>query len=598
MSTIYRSTVRFLAVFLVLFTLLGGPGLVMAQSPTGADSPSAMDYSATLTAVPSVTTLLAGQSTVVTFKANIPSGSCIGTAGYYITPSGGTLTASQVAVSFNMHNSAQFVQLNQAAYQLSGGSPLVIGTVVTIPGTAQLNGPALFELYQATLTINKAGVHTFTATDGPGIGQFTQVSCNGQTFGIASGFSVTVNNSTVSGKVTNSTSGSPGPAISGVTVELYSGATLVASTTTNGTGDYTLTTNGPGNFTVKVVTPSGSPNYVPATATEIAVSVPGNVTGKNFEFVTTTAAVATMTTIIPQYDLAVAGSSVRNVTWTHENTAGTQVVGTGSVALTAGGTFNKTLANVAGYIQIEVPGFNDDWSVFTPGTSALGTNLLCVDVGNPGNGQTGAEEGTLIASLQGTVAAPGTPSDNNVDGFVTQADYTTFLGSFGCVTNVVVPFARLVSAKSGMEDVVTFGMRTYLRSDGMSGMSITARTNGGVSGVVVVIEPAQWGLTSYKALKVPGFSLRSEIESGDKVAYYFEADVVDGVLPQVTLSDDVEFVVATIGVCNASSLQSSTRYPYSHAARPGERLNTAWEGIGRCSTEVGRWILNLPIMQR
>jgi len=549
-------------------------------------------YTGTLTATPSVTTVKAGESFDVIVKARPTlAADCIGTGGMYFQAPG-TLTVANIAASITFHNAAQFSALN-SALQSNGGVPPVYGDTAKVTAGTQLPGAVTYDLFKLTMSITEAGSFTFNSTlHGPGVGQDTLISCNGQEYGqTTTGFSITVVDSVISGKVTQDDGTT---AISGATVKLKSGATTVATVTTGAGGTYSFTTPGPGTYTVEATPPVTTPSWTATTPTSVATAVPGDKV-VNFKFISTTNVTATVLTTIPGgYSLA-----SRPVSWQLDHSSpGTPA--TGSVTLGAGGSFAATIANYPGDLFIQTRGFNDIWRSFIPNGSGFvfGTATVCVDTSDitdpTGYGETGAEDLTEIALRQGSTTS--TWADNNADGKVTASDYTAGLGSMGCSSNMIPPVPPLARAASSV-GVAEFGLSLRRDSFGYR-FALTGQSADPVSGVLVVVEKSQWDVTEYTPAEIEGFDINGSWDQDGSLMFYYERTRADdGSIPQLPLNE-VTFGTGQMLSCSVGQMVADDQYPSSHMAIPRQRYETEYTGDWGTCPQGSIYNVYLPFAAR
>ncbi len=290
--------------------------------------------------------------------------------------------------------------------QLKSGSTVVASTTTAGDGSY-------------TFTSVTPGSYTVQETDPSG---YVSTTNNTVPVSVAAGGAATATFGdqqvgTVSGVVFNDPNGNgtqdPGElGIGGVTVQLKSGSTVVASTTTAGDGSYSFTSVTPGSYTVQETDPSG---YVSTTSNTVPVSVaPGGAATANFgdQLVAPHLTLAKSDTPDP---VPAGGQIVYTIQFGNTGSAdATGVVitdgvpvGTTFVSATGGGTYNGGTNTVT-------------WNIGTVAAGTSGSVSLTVQVG------LGVPNGTVIVNTASMTASNASAPPNTVASTVAVAPVLTF----------------------------------------------------------------------------------------------------------------------------------------------------------------------------
>ena len=368
-------------------------GTIIASTQTAADG----SYS--------IGNLAAGSYTVTVLA---PSGDTFSTAGngsQTITVANGA-TATVNAGIYAPSTVSGTVFTDQNADGVKNGSDAGLSGV-----TVELLGANNAVL--ATTTTGSNGSYSFTGV-APGSDTVKVIAPNGEQFSTASSEAVTVTSGSsasfnagvyatarVSGTVftdqnANGVQNAGDAGIAGQTVELLSGATVVATATTAADGSYTISGVTPGSYTVEAVAPSGTLFSTPAT--EAVTLGSGGTASVN----------------VGEYTASTIGGTV----FTDQNANGVQNAGDSglsgvTVELLNGSTVlasTTTAANGSYSFSGVVPG-NDTVKVIAPNGeqfSTAATDAVTVTTGSSTNFNVGLYAN---ASVSGTVF-----TDNNADG--------------------------------------------------------------------------------------------------------------------------------------------------------------------------------------
>jgi len=217
----------------------------------------------------------------------------VGSVGYTFNATGGTLVPSENFDNF------QNVSISGTMYQDLTGNGFSADDPAFAGGTVKLfmNGGAT---PVATTTTANNGTYSFPNL-GPGSYSVQEVvpagaietgGNAGYTVSATSGSTYSPDNFdnfqsfSISGKVYNDLTGngitSDDTALAGVTVQLLSGSTVVASTSSAADGTYSFANVGPGSYTVSEVVPSGSTQTAGIAGYGVTAQSGHNVTGDNF----------------------------------------------------------------------------------------------------------------------------------------------------------------------------------------------------------------------------------------------------------------------------------------------------------------------------
>jgi parallel beta-helix repeat protein len=276
---------------------------------------------------------------------------------------------------------------------------------------------------------------------------------------------------TISGKVYNDLTGngitSDDTALAGVTVQLLSGSTIVASTTSAADGSYSFANVGSGSYTVSEVVPSGSTQTAGLGGYTVTAQSGHNVSGDNFaDFQNVTISGTVYSDLtgngITADDTTEAGVTVQLLT-------GSSVVAT----MTSGsnGAYSFTNVGPGSYTIQEIVPSGATQTVGTGGYSVLAQSGKNMTGDNFANFQAASISGTMYQDLTGN----GFSADDTLLGGVTvdlfRNGSSTPTAQTITAANGTYSFTNLAQGSYFVQEVVPSG---WIETGGLEGYTISA----------------------------------------------------------------------------------------------------------------------------
>ena len=229
-----------------------------------------------------------------TVQEAVPAGSTQtgGNAGYTISATSGTNSTGNdfddfqnITISGNKYNditgnsfSADDTGLGGVTINLSSGSTVIATTTTAADGSYSFTnlGPGTYVVQEAvpagsTQTGGNAGYTISTSSGSNSTGNnfddFQNISISGTKFNDITGNSFSADDT----------------GLGGVTINLYSGSTVIATTTTAADGSYSFTNLGPGTYSVQEAVPAGSTQTGGNAGYTISATSGSNSTGNDFD---------------------------------------------------------------------------------------------------------------------------------------------------------------------------------------------------------------------------------------------------------------------------------------------------------------------------